>query len=126
MWEKIKFNKNNIKYETGKATLIKMPNNSEYVDFYFWHPSKLVREEGGKGYFKSFSFTEEWEFKIFKKNKKGEIVDELEITVEEMKEIFEVVDEKINSNIDNESYYLDVKIPEKINKKVDIDEDLIK
>lgn len=67
MWHKIKFNTQNIIGETAKATIIKMPNKSKWKGLTFYHPSKLVREEGHKGYRSSFSFTDDWEFQLYKR-----------------------------------------------------------
>lgn len=128
MWHKIYFNKQNIQTETSKATLIKMPHSSNYDGWLFWHPSKLVREEGGKGYHLSFSFSDTWEFKIFKqyKNKKGP---EQTISIKEMKEAFGASDESIekakeaHDAKENESY-LHVSEPQPINKEVEVDESL--
>lgn len=88
-WKTINFNKQNIEHETAKAVLIKMPNNSEYKGYKFWHPSKCVRTSSeGKGYLKMFSATKEWEFTIFKTNKNGEKTNEETLSFEEMQEAF--------------------------------------
>lgn len=123
MWKKIKFNAQNIEHETGKATLIKMPNKSEYKGYTFWHPSKLVREEGGKGYFVSFSYTDSFEFKVFKTGKNRNVLDEQFLSPSEMEEAFNVVDEQISSNVDS---FLEVKEPSKVTKEVELKEDLMK
>lgn len=123
MWKKIKFNAQNIEHETGKATLIKMPNKSEYKGYTFWHPSKLVREEGGKGYFVSFSYTDSFEFKVFKTGKNRNVLDEQFLSPSEMEEAFNVVDEQISSNVDS---FLEVKEPSKVTKEVELKDELMK
>ena len=126
MWKKINFNSQNIMAETGKAVLIKLPNNSDYKDWLFWHPGKLVRNEGGNGYFKSFSYTDNFEFKIFKANKKFEKTHEEIISPEEMEDAFNIVNEKISNSLEDGSF-LSIKVPEKIeHKDIEIDKDLLK
>lgn len=63
MWHKIKISVNSIEASTDKAVLIKMRRNSNYDGFVFWHPAKLVREEG-KDY--TFSFNDEFKFNLKK------------------------------------------------------------
>lgn len=45
-WNKIYFNVQNIKEDKGNSVVINMPNKSEYHGWCFYHPKKLVREEG--------------------------------------------------------------------------------
>ena len=63
MWHKIKISANNIEASTDKAVLIKMRRNSNYDGFVFWHPIKLVREEGKMF---TFSFNDEFKFNLKK------------------------------------------------------------
>lgn len=63
MWHKIKINANSIEASTDKAVLIKMKHNSNYDGFVFWHPKKLVREEGKM---LTFSFNDEFKFNLKK------------------------------------------------------------
>jgi hypothetical protein len=134
MWKKIFFNSLNIEAETEKSILIKMPNKSNYSGYKFWHPKKLVRKEGGKGYHLSFSFTDDFKFKIFK-NGKGKynyknIIDEVELSSDEMFEEFEQVDESISlaeerHKAKEEESYLIIEEPEKKEiKNIEIREEL--
>lgn len=123
MWKSIKFNAQNIKFETVKAVLIKMPNKSSYAGYMFWHPSKLVRVEGGKGYYMSFSYTDDFEFKVFKQGKNYKITAEEILSPEEMEEAFEIVNEKLS---DVDECYLEVTEPTKIDKEVEVKEELRK
>lgn len=63
MWHKITISANSIEASTDKAVLIKMKHKSNYDGFVFWHPKKLVREEG-KAY--TFSFNDDFKFKLKK------------------------------------------------------------
>lgn len=118
MWHKIKFNTQNIIGETAKATIIKMPNKSKWKGLTFYHPSKLVRKEGHKGYRSSFSFTDDWEFQLYKK---GNLVDKL--GAEEMLDAF---DNSSLNPMDEETSYLKVTKPSKIEAEVREIEELVR
>ena len=87
MWNKVLFNIQNIKAESDSSVLINFQHNSKYDGYSFWVTKKLVRS-GSHSWEKSFSFTNEFKFKIFKNGKgrynKMEKIDEKEITAEEM------------------------------------------
>lgn len=130
MWKTINFNIQNIEYTTYNATLITMPKKSKYAGFKFWHPSKLVRDNGGKGYFKSFSYTDQFEFKLFKngngKYNGHEIIDEIILTPKEIEEAFDITNKNIDSaNNQNKETFVEVKKPNKINVEVDVNEELL-
>lgn len=133
MWKTINFNRQNIEYETERAVLIKMPNNSQYAGYVFWHPSKLVRVIGGKGYHMSFSFTDDFKFKVFKQGKGRynykDIINEVELLPDDMFKEFEQSDSSIDlaerrkKEKEQESYLI-IEEPEKINIKKTIKEEL--
>lgn len=120
VWQKIFINSQNIKAESSSSYLIQMPNNSSYKGWAFWHPKKLVREQGGKGYYINFSFTDDFIFKVIlygrgKYNRMSVIRSE-DISADEMKEIFGVVDNNINDAVYQET----IKIIEKEEESVEI------
>lgn len=121
MWHKVYFNSQNIEHETAKATLIKMPNKSEYAGYKFWHPAKLVRGEGGKGYHMSFSFAEDFEFTLRKYGQNRQVTAEKIIGWDEMFEAFEQVNEQICGH---EETYLEVAEPDKVDRTVIVREEL--
>lgn len=124
MWKSIKFNKQNIEHRTEKAVLIKMPKNSNYAGFAFWHPAKLVRTIGGNGYFMSFSYTDDFEFNIFKFENKT--TKKQSISIQDIEEAFELMNDKIGCDMEHDDSYLIVTEPVEINKDVSIVEELIR
>lgn len=126
MWKNIEINIQNIETDTGKATLIKMPNKSRYAGYKFWHPSKLVRY-GSNSYARSIGYTDGFTFKLFKngngKYNKFDVIDEIEIDVEEFEEAFGCM-KSCTRPKDNEESYLIVEEPEKVEKEVEVDGEL--
>lgn len=126
MWKNIEINIQNIETDTGKATLIKMPNTSDYAGYKFWHPSKLVRY-GSNSYARSIGYTDEFTFKLFKngngKHNKFDVIDEVEIDAEEFEEAFGCMEDCTRAK-DKEESYLIVKEPEKVEKEIEIEEEL--
>jgi len=88
----VNFNSQNIVTQTEKAVLIACPHKSNYDGYVFWHPAKLVREAGGKGYFLTLSYTDEFEFRLKKYGKgqhnRREVIDECTVSGDEIAEIF--------------------------------------
>jgi hypothetical protein len=64
-WLTVSAPSNLVQHQAGSAVLIKMPGS----EFRFWHPAKLVRFSGKNGYRMTFSFTEEFKFKLFRPGK---------------------------------------------------------
>lgn len=114
MWRKINFNMQNIELITEKAVLIKMPNKSAYKGMTFWHPAKLIREEGHKGYLMSLSYTDEFEFRLYKKREHKKT-----ISAKEMEEAF-------NNPQLNDETYLEVTEPTPITDAVTVNEELMR
>ena len=119
MWKTIQFNKQNIEYDTGAAVLIKLPNRSNYKGYKFWHPAKLVREmRKGNGYFLTLSYTDDFVFKVFKTDKKGKKLDEIEFSGDGLAGEFGQLTES------DDTSYLKITEPTKVNRKVEIIKEL--
>lgn len=125
MWKNIEINLQNVESNNGKSALIKMPNKSEYAGYKFWHPSKLVRS-GSNGYAVSLGYTDEFKFKLKKygngRYNKFDVINEIEIGVEEFEKAFNCMEDCTRSK--NDESYLIVQEPEKIDKEVEVDEEL--
>lgn len=67
-WRTISINTQNIVAETGMAVLVSCPKHSGYSGFRFWHPSSCIRR-GRNAYETLLSFTDEWEFTLFREGK---------------------------------------------------------
>lgn len=87
-WKTIEANSNLIQHDTGKAVLIKVPNS----EFKFWHPAKCVRTSGKSGYRLSISYTDSFDFKLFRSGKgrynKSEKIEEKTVTSSELESMF--------------------------------------
>lgn len=125
MWKNIQINIQNIETETGSATLIKMPNNSRYAGYKFWHPSKLIRY-GNNSYARSLGYNDSFTFKLKKygngKYNKFDVISEIEIDVEDFEEAFGCMESCTRKSEDNS--YLEIKEPEKVDKEVVVEEEL--
>ena len=102
-----------------------MPNKSKYAGYKFWHPSKLIRR-GSNSYARSIGYTDEFTFKLKKygngKWNKNEVIDEKEISVEEFEEVFKCMEDCTQAK--NNDSYLIVEEPEKVEKEIEIKEEL--
>lgn len=126
MWKNIQINKQNIDFETGRATLIKCPNNSDYAGWKFWHPSKLIRT-GKNSYALSLGYTDDFKFKLFKngngKWNKNEVIAEKEISIAEFENMFRIMNENISAPIPKQDSFVRVTEPAPINiRDVEIEE----
>lgn len=84
-WKNIVCNSNLIQFDTGKALLIKLPKS----ELTFWHPAKLCKLSGKNNYRLSFGYTDEFNFKCFRKSSKTyQILEEKELTAQEIEVIF--------------------------------------
>lgn len=120
MWKQIVFNVQNIEQQTEKAVLIKMPRSSRYDGWTFWHPKKLVRVVGGKGYYLSLAYTNDWKFTLRKGNQTKVV------GVKEIEEAFNKGSQAFQFAIEQTKPYEPIHVPEKLelDEEVTVIEDL--
>lgn len=125
-WHNIEINIQNIEIDTGKAILIKMPNKSKYAGLKFWHPSKLIRV-GSNNYSVKIGYTDKFTFRLFKNGNgnynRNKIIEEKEISVYEFEKAFDCMSDCTKPKQKEETYLI-VKEPEKIEKDIQIVEEL--
>lgn len=107
-WKSLLFNSQNIEVETNRAVLINLPFSSKYKGWSFWHPKKLIKVAGGKGYYLSLLYTDNWKFKIFSKTS------EEYVSAAEIEEAFNKANESISFSIANTKPEQPIHVPEKL------------
>lgn len=122
-WKSININKQNIKVETCRSVLIKMPRNSDYNDYTFWHPAKLIRDNENSNTV-SMYYTDEFVFKLSKKGKgkynKYETISEKNLSSYELIEAFNTMTENNTKKYEYETHkpikveINEIKIPEEL------------
>lgn len=100
-WKNININKQQVETSTAKAVLIKMPNNSNYKGYMFWHPVKLVRDSKHRNAL-SIGYNDNFIFNLIKSGKgkynKNSIISEQKIGVEDFEDAFEVTNKNISAH----------------------------
>ncbi len=93
-WKNIYINSNLIQRDTGKAVLFAMPKNGKYAGWSFWHPAKCVHGIVNRRDIVRLGYTDDWDFKLVKKD------NSMEITVEQFEQAFEKMDANIRPWVD--------------------------
>jgi hypothetical protein len=124
-WKNININTNLIKTETEKAVLFKMPHNSKYDGYVFWHSSKLVRN-GRHSAAVSVGYTEEFQFNLKKYGNgvynRREVISEKTIGVSEFEEAFGIIDKNISKKEFKNPYETHKPVEKEAEKAEAIDE----
>ena len=128
IWKSININIQNIEAQTEKAYLIKMPSNSDYKGYAFWHSSKLIRS-GRNSYALELSYTDEFVFKLKKygngKTNKYKVIKEKEIDAEDLEDSFGVMNDNIKEKKPKYISEYETHKPKKIEvKEVEVIEEL--
>ena len=109
MWKNININANLIEAKSPKNVKIKMPKNSAFAGYSFWHPAKLVRNSKHSAAV-SLGYTDNFEFRLKQygngRYNSWEIIHEKTISAKEFESIFNKIDANICEREDNaKSYY---------------------
>ena len=91
-WQNVTIHSNQIQYDTGRALLVKCPNNSGYAGYCFWHPAKLIRQSYRNRSEYSLSFTGDFEFHLQKKGQGKynlkDVIAEAALSANEFKDLY--------------------------------------
>lgn len=87
-WKEIQLNKQHVIYENARSYLFKAPNRSNYKKYTIWISKKLIRP-GYTGRTLTLIYKEDFEFKLIKKNKRYEVMEEEVVSGDELVEIFD-------------------------------------
>ena len=91
-WQSVTIRSNQIKYNTGRAILVKCPNGSEYAGYCFFHPAKLIRRNYRNQSEYSLSFTDNFEFHLEKKGQGRynfkDVIAEATLSASELKKLY--------------------------------------
>jgi hypothetical protein len=89
-WYKIRFNSQNIILENEKSVLIKMPHKSKFDGWVFWHPSNLISDDGGNGFYKNISYSNDFLFHLKRYGKSNHLLEKKDISAADFEEAFSV------------------------------------
>lgn len=94
-WKNIYINSNLIQNATSKSYLFKLPSNSKYAGYLFWHPAKCVHFVYNRSDIVSIGYTDDFTFRIFKQGKNFNKLDEKTLSAKDIEEIFDNMDSSI-------------------------------
>ena len=95
-WKNLDISQSNIEAESDRSFLIKMPNNSDYDGYMFWHPQSLVAR-GSLSNSVALIYHDKFIFRLFKSRRskygKYEKTEKLEVSAQKVIEAFENANE---------------------------------
>jgi len=90
VWKKIPISKEQLIGETDKSKLIALPENELYCGYAFWHPTRLIRQQGDQ---LMFSFNNEFVFKLVKSEERSKdefvVIDVVKVGSKILEKIYE-------------------------------------
>lgn len=95
-WRSIGISQGHILAETAKAYKIALPKHSEFKNYYFWHPRKLVRPKSLKvNSDLCLSYTDDFVFHLKKDSPKIGDYEQKDVSADVLRKIFCMYDECI-------------------------------
>ena len=95
-WKEFYISQSNIEAESDRSILVKMPHNSDYDGYMFWH-SRILVARGPVSYSVALTYHDKFIFRLFKSKRskygKYEKSEKIEVDAREVVEAFERVNE---------------------------------